>query len=74
MRKFRVLAIDGGVIRGLISTIMLQRITGTPGLENFLDSIDGFIDGRVFAGNPAVCAVAHTQDKRYQPSPGPCLS
>ena len=40
MSKYRVLSIDGGGIRGLITTILLQRIVATPGLESFLDSID----------------------------------
>jgi patatin-like phospholipase/acyl hydrolase len=40
MTKYRVLSIDGGGIRGLITTILLQRIAAAPGLENFLNSID----------------------------------
>ena len=40
MAKYRVVSIDGGGIRGLITTILLQRIVATPGLENVLDSID----------------------------------
>jgi len=40
MAKYRVLSIDGGGIRGLVTTILLQRIVATPGLESFLDSID----------------------------------
>jgi patatin-like phospholipase/acyl hydrolase len=40
MAKYRVIAIDGGGIRGLITTIILQRIVATPGLENFLGTID----------------------------------
>lgn len=40
MATYRVLSIDGGGIRGLVTTILLQRIVATPGLENFLSSID----------------------------------
>ncbi len=40
MAKYRVVSIDGGGIRGLVTTILLQRIIATPGLEDFLDSID----------------------------------
>jgi patatin-like phospholipase/acyl hydrolase len=40
MATYRVVSIDGGGIRGLITTILLQRIVATPGLENFLGSID----------------------------------
>lgn len=40
MAKYRVLSIDGGGIRGLIPTILLQRITASPGLQNFLDTVD----------------------------------
>jgi hypothetical protein len=31
---------DGGGIRGLVTTILLQRITATPGLKDLLKSID----------------------------------
>ncbi|MCK6551320.1 patatin-like phospholipase family protein, partial [Myxococcota bacterium] len=40
MGKYRVLSFDGGGIRGLVSTILLQRILTTPGLEGLLDDVD----------------------------------
>jgi patatin-like phospholipase/acyl hydrolase len=40
MAKYRMVSIDGGGIRGLVTTILLQRIVATPGLYNFLESID----------------------------------
>ena len=40
MAKYRVLSIDGGGIRGLITTVMMQRLAATPGLEGFLDKVD----------------------------------
>ena len=40
MAKYRIVSIDGGGIRGLITTILLQRIVTTPGLEKFLDTIN----------------------------------
>jgi patatin-like phospholipase/acyl hydrolase len=40
MVKYRIVSIDGGGIRGLITTILLQRILATPGFEGFLDSVD----------------------------------
>jgi patatin-like phospholipase/acyl hydrolase len=40
MAKYRIVSIDGGGIRGLVTAILLQRIVSTPGLEKFLDSID----------------------------------
>ncbi len=40
MKNYRVLAIDGGGIRGIVTTILLQRIVSTPGLENFFDATD----------------------------------
>ncbi len=40
MPKYRIVSIDGGGIRGLVTTILLQRIISTPGLENFLDKFD----------------------------------
>jgi len=38
--KYRVLSIDGGGIRGLITTVMMQRLAATPGLEDFLGKVD----------------------------------
>ena len=49
MAKYRILSIDGGGIRGLVTTVLLQRILATPGLENFLDSID-FVSGTSTGG------------------------
>jgi len=40
MAKYRIVSIDGGGIRGLITTILLQRIVATPGLEKFADTIN----------------------------------
>jgi patatin-like phospholipase/acyl hydrolase len=40
MPKYRVISIDGGGIRGLVTTILLQRLVATPGLEDLLDSLD----------------------------------
>jgi patatin-like phospholipase/acyl hydrolase len=37
---YKILSIDGGGIRGLISSILLQRLVKTPGLEHLLDEID----------------------------------
>ena len=49
MAKYRVVSIDGGGIRGLVTTILLQRIVATPGLEKFLDTID-FLAGTSTGG------------------------
>jgi patatin-like phospholipase/acyl hydrolase len=40
MAKYRILAIDGGGIRGIVTTVMMQRLAATPGLEGFLDKVD----------------------------------
>lgn len=40
MAKYRVVSIDGGGIRGLVTTVLLQRIIASPGLANFLDTVD----------------------------------
>lgn len=37
---YRVLSIDGGGIRGLITTVLLQRLLATPGLEQVLERAD----------------------------------
>ena len=60
MAKYRVVSIDGGGIRGLITTILLQRIVATPGLESFLDSID-LIPG-TSTGGLLVLGIAHQLD------------
>ena len=35
---YRVLSLDGGGIRGLITVILMQRLNQEPGLENWLSS------------------------------------
>jgi patatin-like phospholipase/acyl hydrolase len=60
MAKYRVVAIDGGGIRGLVTTILLQRIVAAPGLENFLGSIE-FIAGTSTGGLLAL-GIAHDLD------------
>jgi patatin-like phospholipase/acyl hydrolase len=40
MATYRILSIDGGGIRGIVTTVLMQRLKATPGLEGFLDSVD----------------------------------
>jgi patatin-like phospholipase/acyl hydrolase len=40
MAKYRILSIDGGGIRGIVTTVLMQRLQTTPGLEGFLDKVD----------------------------------
>lgn len=40
MARYRVLALDGGGLRGLVTTILLQRIAAAPGRANFLETVD----------------------------------
>lgn len=40
MAKYRVLSIDGGGIRGIVTAVMMQRLAATAGLEGFLDKVD----------------------------------
>jgi patatin-like phospholipase/acyl hydrolase len=60
MEKHRVLTIDGGGIRGLVTTVLLQRIVATPGLENFLDTID--LLGGTSTGGLLALGIAHQLD------------
>ncbi|MEN8164667.1 MAG: patatin-like phospholipase family protein [Acidobacteriota bacterium] len=57
MAKYRILSIDGGGIRGIVTTVIMQRLAATPGLENFLDSVD-LIAGTSTGGLLAL-ALAH---------------
>jgi patatin-like phospholipase/acyl hydrolase len=41
----------------------------TSAAPTYFPSVDGFIDGGVYAGNPSMCALAQTQDHRYPPTP-----
>jgi len=41
----------------------------TSAAPTFFPSVDGYVDGGVYASNPSVCALAQTQDKRYKPNP-----
>jgi len=40
MAKYRILSIDGGGIRGLISVLLLERLARESGLEGFLERVD----------------------------------
>ena len=40
MARYRILSIDGGGIRGIVTTVVMQRLAATPGLEGFLDKVD----------------------------------
>ncbi|MBW2133572.1 MAG: patatin-like phospholipase family protein, partial [Deltaproteobacteria bacterium] len=40
MARYRILSIDGGGIRGLVTVVLLQRMAATAGFEDFLDTID----------------------------------
>ncbi len=60
MAKYRVISLDGGGIRGLITTVLLQRIVATPGLETILDSAD-LISGTSTGGLLAL-GIAHGFD------------
>lgn len=41
----------------------------TSAAPTYFPSVDGFVDGGVYAGNPSMCALAQTQDSRYTPTP-----
>jgi patatin-like phospholipase/acyl hydrolase len=45
----------------------------TSAAPTFFPSVDGFVDGGVYANNPSMCALAQTQDKRALRKP-PALS
>jgi hypothetical protein len=40
MARYRILALDGGGIRGLISAILLQRLSEAPALRGWLEQVD----------------------------------
>jgi patatin-like phospholipase/acyl hydrolase len=40
MAKYRILSLDGGGIRGIITAIILQRLNAEAGLTGWLDSTD----------------------------------
>lgn len=42
----------------------------TAAAPTYFPSVDGYIDGGVYASNPAMCALAQTRDRRYAPTPG----
>jgi Dyp-type peroxidase family len=45
----------------------------TTALPVYFPSADGYIDGGVYANNPAMCALAQVFDPRYGPRPKPAL-
>jgi len=60
MTKYRVLSIDGGGIRGIVTAVMMQRLAARAGLEGFLDQID-LITGTSTGGLLAL-GIAHGLD------------
>ncbi|MCI0450735.1 MAG: patatin-like phospholipase family protein [Chlorobi bacterium] len=40
MPKYRILSLDGGGIKGIITAIILKRLSGEPGLEDWLSKAD----------------------------------
>ena len=40
MARYRILALDGGGIRGLIAAILLQRLSAVPALRGWLEQVD----------------------------------
>jgi patatin-like phospholipase/acyl hydrolase len=40
MPKYRILSLDGGGIRGIITAVLLQRLSGQPTLSGWLNSVD----------------------------------
>ena len=66
MKIYRVLSIDGGGIRGLVTTILLQRIISTPGCKRFLEDID--LVAGTSSGGLIALGIAHQidlKDLRY---------
>lgn len=61
---YNVLSLDGGGIRGIISVVVLERLSREPSIAGFLDRVGLLADGGVFAPNPSMCALAQTQDAR----------
>ena len=57
MAKLRVIAMDGGGIRGIITTVMLQRLVQVPGLDRLLETAD-FLAGTSTGGLLAL-RIAH---------------
>jgi Patatin-like phospholipase len=57
MSTYRILALDGGGIRGLVTASLLKRLCMEPGLDNLLDSVD-LIAGTSSGGLIAL-AMAH---------------
>ena len=41
----------------------------TSAAPTYFPSVNGFIDGGVHTSNPSMCALAQTQDQRYNPTP-----
>jgi Dyp-type peroxidase family len=42
----------------------------TTAAPTYFPSVDGFVDGGVYANNPAMCALAQMFDSRYEAAPG----
>ena len=54
---YNVLSLDGGGIRGIISVVVLERLSREPSIAGFLDRVGLLADGGVFAPNPSMSAI-----------------
>ncbi len=60
MAKYRILSLDGGGIRGLITAIILQRLSAEQQLAGWLDSVDLFAG--TSTGGLLALGLAHEMD------------
>lgn len=52
-------------------TLAYKAALYTSAAPTYFPSVDGYVDGGVFANNPAMCALAQTQDRRAIAAPPP---
>lgn len=68
MAKYRVLSLDGGGLRGLITVRLLQQLAGSPSIDGWLDKVDlvaGTSTGGIIALGLAAGHSLETMGKLY---------
>lgn len=65
MAKFRVLALDSGGVRGIMTTVFLRRLSRAPGLSDWIGRTDLFA-GTSIGGFTALCLAMGQSPSRIQ--------
>ena len=69
MPPYRILALDGEGIRGIVTAVLIQRLSAEAGLEDWLDSADHKVPEMIdFAGRVDIRPAARFLRRAWMPA------